>query len=110
MTPEEGVEYLIDLVGFERANAEAEVGWGIRAEPLYQAGYMLGGLQFYALRKELVDSGVMSEREFHDTILQRGRMPVEMVRLRLTGQGLARDYRTQWRFAGDPLTDLERMQ
>jgi uncharacterized protein (DUF885 family) len=105
MTPEEGVEYLVDRLGFERANAEAEVGWGIRAVPLYQAAYMLGGLQFYALRKELVDSGSMSEREFHDTIMQGGQMPVEAVRLRLTGEGLTRDYATRWRFYGDPLTE-----
>jgi hypothetical protein len=46
----------------------------------------------------------MSEREFHDTIMQGGQMPVEAVRLRLTGEGLTRDYTTRWRFYGDPLT------
>jgi hypothetical protein len=103
MTDEEAVDYLVDRVGFERSNAEAEVRRSIAAEPLYQVAYMLGGLQFWALRKELVDSGRMSEREFHDRILQGGRMPVEVVRLRLIGEGLTRDYRTRWRFYGDPL-------
>jgi hypothetical protein len=28
---------------------------------------------------------------------------VEMVRARLTNQPLSRDFRTSWRFAGDPL-------
>jgi hypothetical protein len=102
MTDEEAVDYLVDRVGFERSNAEAEVRRSIAAEPLYQVAYMLGGLQFWALRKELVDSGRMSEREFHDRILQGGRMPVEVVRLRLTGEGLTRDYRSRWRFYGDP--------
>jgi hypothetical protein len=39
----------------------------------------------------------MSAREFHDAILQGGRMPVEMVRARLTGQELSRDHEGQWR-------------
>jgi hypothetical protein len=41
----------------------------------------------------------MTEREFHDAILQGGRMPVEMVRARLTGQLLERDHEPSWRFA-----------
>jgi len=103
MSAEEGVAYLVDRLGFERANAEAEVSWGTRAEPLYQAGYMLGALQFQALREELVDTGHMAERDFHDAVLLGGPMPVEMVRLRLLGgAGLTRDYTTRWRFAGDP--------
>lgn len=105
MTEQEAVDYLVERVGFERSNAEAEVRRSLGAVPLYQAAYMLGGLQFYALYKELVESGRMTAREFHDTILQGGRMPVELVRLRLTGEGLTRDYKTQWRFYGDPLAD-----
>jgi hypothetical protein len=98
MTPEQGVDYLVERIGFERANAEAEVGWGTRAAPLYQAAYMIGGLQFQALRRELVDTGRMSELDFHDAIIQGGTMPVEMVRLRLLGEGLTRDYTARWRF------------
>ncbi len=69
----------------------------------YQVAYMIGGLQYRALRDELVTSGRMTERQFHDAILQAGAMPVEMVRAQLTGQTLRRDYRAQWRFAGEPL-------
>ena len=69
--------------------------------PLYQAAYMIGGLQIRALHKELVESGRMTAREFHDAILQGGRMPIEMVRARLTGELLPRDYTARWRFAGD---------
>ncbi|MEX0906732.1 MAG: DUF885 family protein [Gemmatimonadota bacterium] len=104
MTPEQASEYLVQRVGFERANAEAEVRRSVDAAPLYQLAYMIGGLQFKSLREEFVDTGLISEREFHDTILQGGRIPVELVRLRLLGEGLTRDYTTQWRFAGDPLT------
>jgi hypothetical protein len=42
----------------------------------------------------------MTNKQFHDAILQGGTMPVEMVRARLTNQRLARDYRPSWRFAG----------
>jgi uncharacterized protein (DUF885 family) len=102
MTPQQAVDFLVDKVGHERANAEGEVRRSFAGDysPLYQAGYMLGGLQFRALHEELVKSGRMTDREFHDAILQGGRMPVEMVRARLTGQRLTRDYRPSWRFAG----------
>jgi hypothetical protein len=104
MTPQEAVDFLVDRVGHERANAEAEVRRSFVGSyaPLYQVAYMIGGMQFRALRRELVDSGRMSEREYHDAVLQGGRMPVEMVRARLLGTPLTRDYTTRWRFAGDP--------
>ena len=100
MTPQEAIELLVDRVGHERANAEAEVRRSFNGSysPLYQAGYMLGGLQIRALHQELVASGRMTNRDFHDAILKGGRMPIEMVRARLTGQQISRDYRTSWRF------------
>jgi hypothetical protein len=61
---------------------------------------MLGGLQFRALHHELVGSGRMSNRDFHDSILQGGIMPVEMVRARLLGTELREDLATTWRFGG----------
>ncbi|PJJ75227.1 uncharacterized protein (DUF885 family) [Thermoflavifilum aggregans] len=99
-TPEQCVEYLIDKVGHERANAEGEVrrsfegGYG----PLYQLAYMIGALQFYALHHELVDSGKMTDQDFHDAVLKEGNMPVEMVRAALEHTPLKRDYQPQWRF------------
>ena len=100
MTPEEAIDLLVTRVGHERANATAEVRRSFNGNysPLYQAAYMLGGLQFRALHAELVGRGRMTNRQFHDAILQGGRMPVEMVRARLTNQRLARDYRPSWRF------------
>jgi hypothetical protein len=101
MSPAEAVDFLVDRVGHERANAEGEVRRSFAGDydPLYQAAYMLGGLQFRALYEELVGSGRMTDRAFHDAILEGGRMPVEMVRARLTGESLTRDYRARWRFA-----------
>ena len=69
-------------------------------EPLYQAGYLLGGMQFHALHKELVDSGKMTNRAFHDTILKENRIPIEMVRAILTKQKLTRDFKSSWKFYG----------
>lgn len=100
-TPQQAIDFLVERVGHERANAEAEVRRSARDAPLYQLAYMVGGLQFRALYQELVPTGRMRAREFHDRILLSGRMPVEMVRAVLTGQPLSRDYRTQWRFAED---------
>jgi len=100
MTPEECIAYLVERVGHERANAEAEVrrSFGGAYGPLYQAAYLLGGLQFRALYRELVESGKMTARAFHDAILREGRIPVEMVRAILTRQPLVRDFRSSWRF------------
>ncbi len=99
-TPQQCIDFLVERVGHERANAEGEVrrsftgGYG----PLYQLAYMIGGLQFEALKKELVDSGKMTYREFHDQILQENRMPVEMVRALLTKKAPPKDFKTNWRF------------
>lgn len=102
MKPQEAIEFLVNRVGHERANAEAEVRRSFNGTypPLYQVAYMLGGLQFRALHAELVRSGRMSNRDFHDAILQGGPMPVELVRARLMGLPLSRDYTPSWRFAG----------
>jgi hypothetical protein len=104
MTPQEAVDFLVERVGHERANAEAEVRRSFAGQysPLYQVAYMIGGMQFREMHRELVESGEMTERAFHDAVMQSGRMPVEMVRALLTEQPLAEDYTTRWRFAGDP--------
>ena len=101
-TPQQCIDFLVNRVNHERANAAGEVrrsftgGYG----PLYQLAYMVGGQQFYALKKELVDSGKMSYREFHDAVLRENGMPVEMVRAILTKQQLKKDFVTGWKFYG----------
>lgn len=101
MTPEQCIEYLVDKVPFERANSEAEVRRSFNGSysPIYQAAYMLGGLQLRALYKELVVSGRMKDRQFHDAVLQGGPMPIAMVRARLAKVALTRDGAAPWRFA-----------
>lgn len=101
MTPEQAIQFLVDTVAFERANAEGEVRRSFNGSysPLYQAAYMLGGLELRALHKELVDSKKMSEREFHDALYQGGPMPIAMVRARLAKTPLTRNGAAPWRFA-----------
>ena len=65
-----------------------------------QVACMIGGLQRTQLHRELVESGQMTERAFHDAVLLGGPMPFEMVRARLVGQHLEREHTPQWRFAG----------
>ncbi|TVR84532.1 MAG: DUF885 family protein [Saprospirales bacterium] len=100
MSPQECIDFLVEHVGHERANAEAEVrrsfegAWG----PLYQISYMIGGLQMMALRNELVESGRMNEKDFHDRILQENGMPIELLRALLLEEYPERDFESSWRF------------
>ncbi len=100
MTAQECVDFLVERIGHEKENALAEVRRSLegRYSPIYQVAYLMGGFQFYALHQELVESGTMTERDYHDAVLQGGRMPVEMVRARLKGQELKRDFKAEWRF------------
>ena len=102
MTPQECIELLVNRVGHERENAIAEVrrSFTTSYSPLYQAAYLLGGLQIRALRKELVETGKMTDRAFHDAILQENSIPIEMVRASLTRQKLPRDFKAGWKFYG----------
>jgi hypothetical protein len=102
MTPQQCIDLLVNRVGHEPENAAGEVRRSFAGSytPLYQAGYLLGGMQIHALHKELVDSGKMTNRAFHDAILKENRMPIEMVRATLTGQKLTRDFKSSWRFYG----------
>jgi uncharacterized protein (DUF885 family) len=94
---------LVDVVGHEPTHAEGEIRRSLspHTPTLYQCAYMLGGIQFYVLRREMVTSGKMGDREFHDRILKGNRIPVEMVRAEISGIPLTRDYKTNWRFADD---------
>jgi uncharacterized protein (DUF885 family) len=104
MTPQECIDFLVERVGHERANAEGEVRRSFNGSysPLYQVAYMIGGLQFRAMHRELVASKKLTDREFHDTILRRGEMPVELVRASLTKAPLTKDYKAGWRFYQEP--------
>lgn len=100
MTPQECIDLLVKRVGHEVDNATAEVRRSFAGDygPLYQCAYMLGGLQFYGLHRDLVKSGRMTNRAFHDAILKENRIPVEMVRAILVNQPLSREFKSNWKF------------
>ncbi len=105
MTPQQCIDLLIKRVGHEPENAAGEVRRSFAGSysPLYQAAYLLGGMQIHALHKELVDSKKMTDRAFHDQILKENRIPIEMVRAILTKQPLTREFKSSWKFYG-PVT------
>jgi uncharacterized protein (DUF885 family) len=102
MTPQECIDMLVNRVGHEPDNATAEVRRSFSGQygPLYQCAYLLGGLQFRSLHRELVQSGRMTDRQFHDTVMRNNSIPVEMVRAIMTDQPLSREHRPQWKFYG----------
>jgi dipeptidyl aminopeptidase/acylaminoacyl peptidase/uncharacterized protein (DUF885 family) len=102
MTPQQCIDLLVNQVGHERDNATAEVRRSFASfyGPLYQAAYLLGGLQLRSLHRELVESGKMTDRDFHDTILRENGIPIDMVRALLSGKKLTPDYKPDWKFYG----------
>jgi uncharacterized protein (DUF885 family) len=103
MSPQQAIDFLVDRVGHERDNAAGEVRRSFESDysPLYQCAYLLGGLQIRALHRELVESGKMTNRAFHDAVLQENAIPIEMVRAGLTHQKVSRDFVSSWKFYGE---------
>ena len=100
MTAQQAVDYLIQKVGHEPDQARAEVRRSIGGlyDPLYQAAYMIGALQLRTLHDELVNSGKMTEKQFHNAILRIGPIPIELIRHRLLNLPWSKDLKPQWRF------------
>lgn len=104
-TVDECIDMLVKRVGHERLTAEGEVRRSFNGDwsPLYQAGYMLGALQLYSLRQEMVENGDWTERQFHDRVLREGQMSIEVLRALLTRKHtLKPGYKASWRFADKP--------
>lgn len=97
------IDFLVDRVGHERFTATSEVRRYVGGDysPLYQCGYMIGGLQIRAMRAELVESGKMSDKAFNDAVLSYNAIPVELIRAGLSAQTLTRDSHASWKFAGE---------
>jgi len=102
MTPQECIDLLVNKVGHERDNATAEVRRSLDGSygPLYQIAYLIGGLQQYAMYKDLVRTGKMTARAYNDALLKENRIPIEMLRAAITNQKLTRDFVTNWKFYG----------
>jgi hypothetical protein len=102
-SPQEAIDFLVDRVGHEPDNAAAEIrrSFGGTYPPLYQAAYLLGGIQIRSMYRELVESGRLTPRAFHDGILRQGSMPIALLRLAVSDLPLSRDMDLDWRFYGD---------
>ncbi len=101
-TPQQCIDFLVQEVGHEHDNAAAEVRRSFDGSvgPLYQSAYLMGALEFRALHQELVGSGKMADRAFHDAVLQQNAMPVDLLRAYLEHLPLTRDYKPTWKFYG----------
>lgn len=99
MSAQECVDMLVDEVGHERANAEGEVRRSLLGTypELYQAAYMIGGLQVYALSKEMQAAG-WTPKQFHDRMIRENQMPIEALRCLILGTPLPREPVGKWRF------------
>lgn len=103
-SPQQCIDFLVNRVNHERANAEGEVRRSFVGgySPLYQVGYMIGGLQIMALKNEIVNSRKMTLKEFHDGVMQQNSMPIEMLRNILQDKTINEDYKTNWKFYNLP--------
>lgn len=100
MTAKEWIDVLVDRVGHERRNATAEVRRSVNGSysPLYQAAYLIGGLQLRALHQDLVGGKKMGEREFNDSVLRENSIPIEMIRASLMKADLSKDWKAGWKW------------
>ena len=98
-TPQQCIDLLVEEVGHEPKNAEAEVrrSFGGSYDPLYQLAYLIGGMQVHALHKEFVAAG-HTDRQFHDAFLRENLMPIPALRAYLMGHPLEKDTDLLWRF------------
>jgi uncharacterized protein (DUF885 family) len=88
LTIDEGVDFLVEQTRFERDNARAEVEW-YSYRPTYPLSYLLGRTLLLELRadeqRRLGDA--FSLRDFHDTLLRNGSLPISFHRRLLAGEG-----------------------
>ncbi len=100
MTPQECVDFLIEKVGHEPANAEAEVRRSFEGNysPLYQCAYLIGGLQIRALYNECIVEGKFTPKSFHDAVLRENSIPLALLRAKLLNEPLSQENPPMWFF------------
>ncbi len=99
MSADQCIAMLVEQGGHEPSNAEGEVRRSFSgAYPeLYQAAYLIGGIQVRALGRELVASG-WTMRQYLDRMISENQMPIEALRALLLNQKLPRPCVPSWRF------------
>jgi uncharacterized protein (DUF885 family) len=88
LTPDEATEFLVEHTSFEQANARVEVR-RYTYTPGYQLSYLLGKVLILGLREdEKRRRGAdFRLRDFHDTLLRSGSLPISFHRRLLRGEG-----------------------
>ena len=88
LTVADGVDFLVEQTRFERDNARSEVEW-YTYRPTYPLSYLLGRTLLLELRageqRRLGDA--FSLRDFHDTLMRNGSLPISFHRRLLRGEG-----------------------
>jgi uncharacterized protein (DUF885 family) len=88
LSVDEATDFLVEQTGFQGSNARAEVGW-YTYRPTYPLSYLLGRTLLLALRadeqRRLGDA--FSIKDFHDTLLRNGSLPISFHRRLLAGEG-----------------------
>ncbi len=88
LTAEEGTDFLVEQTGFQRSTAAAEVQW-YTYRPTYPLSYLLGRTLLLGLRadeqRRLGDA--FSLKDFHDTLMRNGSLPISFHRRLLAGEG-----------------------
>ncbi len=100
MTGQECIDLVANRVGMEPEHAAIE---GTRSldggmSLIHMSSYLVGGLQMRALSRELVDSGKMTAKAFHDAVLLENDIPIELLRAKLTRQELSPEFIAKWKF------------
>jgi uncharacterized protein (DUF885 family) len=85
---DEATDFLIEHTRFERPNALAEVR-RYTSTPTYPLSYLLGKVLILGLREDerRRHGRAFSLREFHDTLLRNGSLPISFQRRLLAGEG-----------------------
>ncbi len=88
LTPDEATDFLVEHTSFEQANARAEVR-RYTYTPGYQLSYLLGKVLILGLREDEKRrrGAEFSLRDFHDTLLRNGSLPISFHRRLLAGEG-----------------------
>jgi uncharacterized protein (DUF885 family) len=91
---EDAVRFLVEQTSFEEANARAEVR-RYTYTPTYQLSYLLGKVLLLGLRADEQKrlGRAFSLRDFHDTLLNNGSLPISFHR-RILAERLAADAAT----------------
>jgi uncharacterized protein (DUF885 family) len=85
MTVEEGIDFLVERVGLERSNAQAEIR-RYTMSPTQPMSYLIGKLEIMKVIDEYkARHPGASLREVHDAVLSCGSLPPRLLRERLLG-------------------------